>query len=90
MKKTLNELHGKAMDILRSKEDNIMKYSIEELRYLGESELIEEIIILNKEIELLRDWQLKQGKKLEELEEENQDLKYEINDMQDNLYESEA
>lgn len=67
-----------------------MKYSIEELRYLGESELIEEIIILNKEIELLRDWQLKQGKKLEELEEENQDLKYEINDMQDNLYESEA
>ena len=25
MKKTLNELHGKAMDILRSKEDNIMK-----------------------------------------------------------------
>lgn len=25
MKKTLNELHGKAMDILKSKEDNIMK-----------------------------------------------------------------
>lgn len=33
-----------------------MKYSFKELKYLGNSELIDEIVILNKEIELLKDY----------------------------------
>ena len=49
--RTTNQLTS----LVFGRKDNIMKYTIEELQYLGVSELIEEIIILNKEIDILRE-----------------------------------